>query len=144
MSKIEELLKQQQKIQEEIEKIRSEEKTTVINEVKQKIRTYKLTLKDLFDDDDLTEFAVKFSLRQLDNNNDEKTRKRRTKEEKEADEKAKHEKSIADAKAAFEDGIQVRKFHNEETGISKYYWNGKKGLMPKGKDSVVKSIDEIN
>ena len=68
---------------------------------------------------------------------------RRSSEQRQADEKAKHDKSVAEARAAFEREIQVRKFTNAETGVTKYYYAGKKGLMPAGDGVVVKSIEEI-
>lgn len=134
---IEDLLKQQTELQAKIEKIRSEEKSKVIEELKKQISIYNLVPSDLF------EIKIPSGFFKTDEDEEGK-RKRRTKEEKEAEEKAKHDKSISDAKEAFKNGIQVRKFHNEETGVSKYYWNGKKGIKPKGKnDVVVKTIEEI-
>lgn len=138
MSKLDELLKKQAELQAEIEKIRSEEKSKVIEELKKQISIYNLVPSDLFE--------IKLPVGIFETNDEEvKTRNpRRTKEQIEAEEAAKHEKSISDAKEAFKNGIQVRKFHNEETGVSKYYWNGKKGIKPKGKnDVVVKTIEEI-
>lgn len=133
---IEELLKQQTELQAKIEKIRSEEKSKVIEELKKQISIYNLVPSDLF------EIKIPSGFFKTDEDEEGK-RKRRTKEEKEAEDIAKHQKSINDARKAFEDGIQVRKFHNEETGVSKYYWNGKKGIKPNGEGVVVKSIDEI-
>lgn len=68
---------------------------------------------------------------------------RRSKEERQADEKAKHEKTLAEARAAFAQNIQVRKFANAETGVNKYYFEGKKGVVPAGEGVVVGSIEEI-
>ena len=72
-----------------------------------------------------------------------KTKTRRTTEQRLADEQAKHEKAVSEAKAAFSKSIQVKKFTNEKTGEFKYYWNGKKGIMPNGEGVVVKSVEEI-
>lgn len=68
---------------------------------------------------------------------------RRSKEERQADEQAKHEKSVAEARTAFSKPIQVKKFTNEKTGVTKYHFAGKKGLTPKGEGVVVKTIEEI-
>lgn len=134
---IEDLLKQQTELQAKIEKIRSEEKSKVIEELKKQISIYNLVPSDLF------EIKIPSGFFKAADEDEEGKRKRRTKEEKEAEEKAKHEKLINDAKSAFTGGIQVRKFYNEETQTSKYYWNGKKGIKPNGEGVVVKSIDEI-
>lgn len=137
---IEELLKQQTELQAKIDKIRIEEKAKVIEELKKQISIYNLVPSDLFE---IKLPVAIFKTAEEASEEEEGKRKRRSKEEKEADEKAKHEKSIADAKAAFEDGIQVRKFYNEDTQATKYYWNGKKGIKPKGDGEVVKSIEQI-
>lgn len=136
---IEELLKQQTELQAKIDKIRIEEKAKVIEELKKQISIYNLVPSDLFE----IKLPVAIFKTEEASEKEEGKRKRRTKEEKEAEEKAKHEKLINDAKSAFEEGIQVRKFHNEETGLSKYYWNGKKGIKPNGEGVVVKSLEEI-
>ncbi len=74
---------------------------------------------------------------------DSSTKKpRRSSEQRQADEKAKHDKSVTEARAAF-GKVQVRKFTNAETGISKYYYAGKKGLTPAGEGVVVTAIEEI-
>lgn len=138
MSKLDDLLKKQAELQAEIEKIRSEEKSKVIEELKKQILIYNLVPSDLF------EIKLPVAIFKTEEANEEEgKRKRRSKDEKEAEDKLKYEKSLEEARKAFEGKIQVRKFENEN-GINKYYWSGKKGLMPtKGKESVVKSLEEI-
>lgn len=136
---IEELLKQQTELQAKIDKIRIEEKAKVIEELKKQISIYNLVPSDLF------EIKLPVAIFQTGANEEEEEgkRKRRSKEEKEADEKAKHEKAIADAKDAFICKLLVEKFTNPDTGISKYYWDGKKGIKPKGEGVIVRNAEEI-
>ena len=109
------------------------QRATVLAEVRKQVKTYGFTASELGLGVGVVAAAA-----------DEQTSKpRKAKGEKAAEDLVKRQNVLAEARAAFEKQIQVRKFTNAETGIAKYHWNGKKGIKPKGDGEVVKSVEEI-
>ena len=109
------------------------QRASVLAEVKKHVKTFGFTASEL---------GINASGEVVAAAEEQATKTRRAKGEKAAEDLAKRENMLAKARLAFETK-QVRKFTNPETGVAKYHWNGKKGLMPKGEGAVVKAIEEI-
>ena len=129
---LQEIEKQIEELEAKRKSIIASQRASVLREVKQHVKTYGFTAAELGINASGEVVAAE----------EQVIKTRRSKGEKAAENQAKREEMLADARLAFETK-QVLKFTNEDTGVSKYHWNGKKGLKPKGEGAVVKSVEEI-
>lgn len=130
---LEQIEQQIRELEAKRKEILDNQRASVLAEVKKHVKTFGFTASELgINASGEVEVAV----------GEQATKTRRAKGEKAAQDLAKRENMLSEAKLAFETK-QVRKFTNPETGVAKYHWNGKKGLMPKGEGEVVKLIEEI-
>lgn len=119
MSKLDELLKQQEELQKQINAIREQEKEKILDQIRNQIVTYDIKKSELF-------FEPQYVATS--------SRVRKTKEEREGERIEKNNDAAKKAREMFQNGLKIFKIVDSDKNsndVIKYWWDGKKGAKPK-------------